>query len=1154
MKKITFIILLFIPFLTFSQALQKNAPWMKETFLKKKGVTTFSDVIISAEKYFNTIDRDKKGSGLKPFERWKYHSSFYLNDDGTMASPEKLWTAWRQKNKMKTANTITDNSDWKSVGPHSSSNTYSSSTLKSSGQGRINVIAVDPSNPDTYYAGSPAGGIWKSTNAGSNWVPLSDYLPQIGVSGIAIHPTDSNIIYIATGDDDANDSYSVGVMKSIDGGITWNATGAMDGSPSSMNEIYIDPTNHDTLLIATNRGVFKTSDGGDTWTKKLNAGILDLKMKPGDPTIWYAVSSTSFYKSTDAGETFTEVIISSLLDSESNSTSTRLTIDVTIADSNYVYMVSAGSGDAFNGIYKSTDSGTTFTKTNETSDIFNSDQAWYDLTLTVSSVDKNTIYVGVLDIWKSTDGGDDFNKLTTWYAPDQASYTHADIHFLRFIDGKFFAGTDGGVYVSTNEGVIFTDLTKTMGISQFYKISVSPQNSNNIVGGIQDNGGMAFNENTWRNYHGGDGMEGNAHPTEPNTHYGFTQNGGNLYKTTTGGKSNQKISSAPAAEVGTGDSGGEWVTPMAINSAGVVYAGYKKLYKIVDNNWVEVSSSLLLNDDIDQLEIDPNEDNNIYLSEKSTFFRSTDGGVNFTAISFPGSRINSIEISNNDSNIAWVVSSGGVYKSINILEATPTFTNITGNLPSESKLVIRHHPGHKDNRVYLGTTLGVYYIDDTLPKWQTFDNKFPNVAVRDIEINEKDSKLYAATYGRGVFTTDIPKSLPSNDVKLVSLDSPINNSKSCGTVSPIITVKNQGSNTITSISVNYNIDGGSNSVWDWSGTLASEASTQITIPQFGVSKGDHVINIETTITNDLYSSNNSGSNSFNITELNTTPTTINSFETSNDELLVETSGDSGTDLWQRGAPSKTLLNSAGTGTNAYITKLVGNHPDKTTGYLYTKCYDLTSISNPVLSFKMAFDIEQDWDHMYVEYTTDQGQTWAILGTAADENWYNSSATTDASGGSDLPGKQWTGEGEKSNSVSGTNATIHNYTYDLAAFKNEPNVLFRFKFIADDLTNEEGAMIDDLVITGVLPVHEFDEISGLSIYPNPSSSIFNINWAQGNDFSISIFDITGKLLLQDKSNSKSLRTFSLDMSKFSKGIYFAKIKVDDKQSTKKLLLK
>jgi hypothetical protein len=592
---------------------------------------------------------------------------------------------------------------------------------------------------------------------------------------------------------------------------------------------------------------------------------------------------------------------------------------------------------------------------------------------------------------------------------------------------------------------------------------------------------------------------------------------------------------------------------MVSNSKGEIYSGYSQLYKLVNGGWMKISNHAF-GGDLYDIKIDPNNDDNIYVTKSNGLYKSIDAGKTFTKIIFPPAlrlllNLNSIEVSNNDSNVAWITTNIGVYKTNNLLSIVPTFTNITGNLPSDSKLVIRHHPGHKDNRIYLGTTLGVYYIDDTLTQWQTFDNKLPNVAVRDLEINQKDAKLYAATYGRGVFMTDITKSLPTNDIKLVSIDSPVNSSNGCGDISPIITVKNQGANGITAITVNYSLDGNANSVYNWVGTLASEASTQITIPKISSPKGTHTLSIETTITNDSYSSNNKSTNTFSTNELNATPTTINSFESVNDELIVETSGNAGNDLWQRGAPTKALLNAAGTGNNAYVTGLVGNHPNNTTSYLNTKCYDLSLISNPILSFKMAFDIEQDWDHLYVEYTKDQGKTWSILGTAADVNWYNSASTLNG-----LPGKQWTGEGEDVNALGGTNATIHDYSYDLAAFTNEPNMMFRFKFLADQGTNEEGAMIDDLVITGVLPVDEFDEISNLSIYPNPSNNIFNINWSQGNDFSISVFDLTGKLLLQEKSDTKSLRRFTLDMSKFGKGIYFAQIKVDDKQSTKKLILK
>ena len=1140
MKKALLTILIITPLFLFSQAFQNNAPWMKDSSLKNKGKITLKDISIAAEKYFSTVDRFKKGSGLKPFERWKYNARFYLNSDGTFAPPQKLWDAWRQKNRM--AKTAVDNSNWQSLGPNSSSNTYSSSTLKSSGQGRINAIAVDPNNSNTYYVGAPAGGIWKSTDAGVNWQPLTDYLPQIGVSGIAISPTDSNIIYIATGDDDANDSPSIGVMKSIDGGTTWNTTGTMTGNPNSMNEIYIDPNNTNTILIATSSGVFKTIDGGTNWVQKFAGNIIDLKMKPGDATTWYAVSDTKFYRSTDSGETFTEVAIPAL-----TAGSTRLTIDVTIADPNYVYMASAGTPKSkFNGVYKSTDSGATFTKTAETNDIFNSDQAWYDFAITVSSSNKDIVYVGVLDIWKSTNGGDSFTKLTEWFSPDQPSYTHADIHFLRFIDGKFFAGTDGGIYRSTNEGVNFTDLTNTLGISQFYKISVSPLNSNIIVGGIQDNGGMAFNTDKWRNWHGGDGMEGNAHPTEPNTHYGFSQFGGGLDKTIDGGRSKTFIASAPTAETDApnGDSGGEWVTPMVINSAGVVYAGYKKLYKIVNNAWVLVSNATLnIIDDIDHLELDPKNDNNIFLAESSDLFLSKDGGVNFTKIYSDNVNfltINGIEISNTDSNVGWIITDSKVLKSVNILSATPTFTDITGNLPSDTKLTIKHHERSGNNTIYLGTTLGVYFTNDNLANWNVFENNLPNVQVRDLDINEEDSKLYAGTYGRGVFVTDIPRTLPANDVRLLSIQNPNSTEMDCSNgVSPKVVVKNQGTSVINSATINYSFDGQPNSTLNWTGTLNSNASTTIDIPTSNLSLGNHTLRVEVTITNDTYSQNNVRTTSFTLNSSNTSPTIMNTFETGADDLLTESN--TNTALWQRGAPTKTNLTAVGSGTSAYITTLSGNYPINTTGYLYTNCYDLTLVTNPVLSFKMAFDIELDYDYMNVEYTTDKGKNWSILGASTDANWYNSNSTANG-----LPGKQWTGYN--------VNSTLQNYSFDLAAFTNASNIIFRFKFKSDDQVTSDGIVLDDLVITGILPVEEFNDIEGLVISPNPSSSIFNINWAKGSDFSIAVFDITGKLILQKESSSVAVKQFELDLSKYSKGIYFAKIKVDESFSTKKLILK
>ena len=1135
MKKITTLLFCVFTAGIFAQVIQRNAPWIAETPLKEKQTITLEEAKNAAMLYFTTIDKNKKGSGLKPFERWNYHWSHYTKADGTIAPASDLWSAWEAKNAMNNNQEArTDESNWTSLGPYSHTNTGSWSP----GQGRVNAIAVDPSDGDTYYVGAPAGGIWKSTDAGINWTPLTDYLPQIGVSGIAVHPTDSQTIYIATGDDDAGNTYAVGVFKSTDGGATWNNTGSLTGNPNSMNDIYIHPTDTETVLVATSSGVHKTTNGGTSWTRKLSGNIRDLKMRPNDPTVWYAASNNTFYKSSDSGESFQNIQIPALFNSQ------RIVMDVTPKNPDYVYFVSAGSQSAFNGVWKSTNSGDSFTQTAETDDIFESSQAWFDLALTISDKDENKVYVGVLNIWSSTDGGDNFTKLNNWSSPNTDSYTHADIHIMRFINGKFFAGTDGGIYVSTNHGTNFTDLTENLDISQFYKISVAQQNSGNIVGGLQDNGGYAFSNNQWSNYHGADGMDAAVSGTDPNTYYGFIQYGGSIHVTEDGGLTRNRSIGAPDTEISEGDSGGEWVTPLVSDSQGTIYAGYGELYKLGESSWSQVSNHSF-GADLDHIEIDPNDDNNIYVSQSGTLYRSTDAGVTFTNIqSFFGETINSIEINNNDSNIAYLTTNGNVKKSTNILNGVVNFTDITANLPSESKLIARHHARSGKNTVYVGTALGVYFINDDTTSWETFDNNLPNVAVRDLEINEEDSKLFAATYGRGVFSTDIPRILPPTDVKLIAINNP--NGIACSTTFvPEIVASNQGTNPITVIDIEYTIDGVLEE-YQWTGNLGSEESISIALPAVTLATGNHDIKVTTLVTDDAYDTNNEKEVSFIVNNTNNSPTTVNSFENSGtDSFLIETIG-TDDDLWELGRPSGTLLNMTGTGDNVYATNRSGEHTVLTTSYLYSKCIDLSLLADPVLSFKMAFDIEQDWDYLTVEYST-TGADWTILGTAADPNWYNSASTANG-----IPGAQWTGEGEDTDAEGNTNATLREYSYDLEAFTNETNIVFRFKFFSDQAVVEEGALIDDWVINGTaLSVNNQDLQSSFAVYPNPSNEIFNITWTEQGTAVIVIYDYTGKSIL--KKTQLTDGRYTLNLNGFSKGLYFAKINVNGKQATKKIIL-
>ncbi|WP_164914093.1 GEVED domain-containing protein [Aquimarina sediminis] len=742
MKKSLIILIALMSYIGHSQY-NSNAPWMEDLNQNKSssGQETsleFQKITNAFNAYWKDKDYKQKGSGYKPFMRWQEYWKNALLPDGTLPSPKHIWKAWEEKNNMPVSSSNAA-VNWTPMGPFDHKVTGSWSP----GQGRVNVAIIDPNNPNTFYIGAPAGGIWKSTNKGSSWTSLSDHLPQIGVSGIAIDPNNSNIVYISTGDDDASDSYSIGVLKSTDGGNTWTQTGLkFSDSQTTGNDIYIDPSNSNTLWVATSKGVYKTTNAGNTWTRTLNADVKDIKLKPGNANIIYAATKDSFYKSTNGGNSFSKI------QSGLPSTSGRLVLEVTPANPNYVYVLSAktrSSNYSFQGLYRSTNSGDSFSKTQETSNILESSQAWYDLALTVSDTNANTIFVGCINIWKSTNGGNSFSKINNWSSPQQATYTHADIHFLRYYNGKLLCGSDGGVYLSENNGGSFTDLTKGLQIGQFYRISVASNSSSNyLVGGLQDNGGYARKDNIWNNFFGADGMDCAVSGTDPNTYYGFIQNGGGLYRTTNRGTTQSRVAAGPES--------GNWITPLVSDKNGNIYAGYSNFYKLSGNS-LQKLSSYNFGGKLDHIEVDPSNTNTIYVSRKNNLFKSTNKGVNWTKIHTSTTNITSIEVHNGNSNTIYITTSGhstsgtsnGVFKST---DQGASFSNITGNLPSEAKNVVRHQKGTET--IYVGTYLGVYYKQGN-GNWENYSQSLPNVSVRDLEVNYGDKVLLAGTYGRGVW-------------------------------------------------------------------------------------------------------------------------------------------------------------------------------------------------------------------------------------------------------------------------------------------------------------------------------------------------------------------------------------------------------------------
>ena len=1122
------IVSLLCSFFGFSQ-FNPSAPWMQNVTTAKLGQATIDEQVEAFNQYWSTRDKNVRGSGHKPFKRWEYHWRNYADNQGYIMSSDEFWEAWRQKKQVianrSSASRVLPASNWQPIGPFTHTNTGS----WSSGQGRVNIVHVDPSNSNTIYLGAPAGGIWKSINNGTTWTPLTDELPQIGVSGIAVDYSNSNVIYIATGDKDAGVSYSVGVYKSTDGGLTWGPTGTLGSSnPSRAGDILIHPMNNQILWCATNNGIYKTTNAGNTWSQVQPGDFSqgNIRLKPGDPSTIYGVSDTSFYHSTDSGTTFTQVTSGLTL------SSSRLLMDVSPANANYVYILSANTSGGFQGIYKSIDGGTTFTATNTTTDVFESNQSWYDLALAVSSTNAEEIYTGCLNVWKSTNGGTSLTKLNNWYSPSAPSYTHADIHYLGFHGNKLFCGSDGGIYVSQNNGINFTDLTEGAQIGQFYKIAVSTQSAAKLMGGLQDNGGYAYSANQWKNYYGADGMDTAIDPINSDKYYGFIQYGLNLYISNNAGNSRASNVNSP------GGLEGNWVTPLVANAAGDLFSGFDNLYKLSGNSWVQQNTTPIGSGNLERISIDPSNNNIMYVANGLELYKSTDLGITFTNVYNAPSNITSIEIHSTDSNIVYLTTQGSTGQTLKSIDGGATFTNFSTGLPNIGKNVIIHQDRNSNNPLYLGTSLGVYYRDDSMTSWQPFDANLPNVSVTDLEINLEDAKLIAATYGRGVWQTDIPVQIPANDIKLLTIISPGLNINCTPNVIPKIEVKNNGTNIISTVTVNYSIDGGTINTFVWNGTILSNNNRIIDLPVSTIARGVHTLNVTTSVSSDADSNNNSGSTTFYINDSGTIGA-VNPFTNASDALIVYNEGTSGAQ-WQRGTRTGGLTSS---GNTVYATNLTGNYPDMIKSYLVSQCYNLSNVINPQISFAMKYDIELNWDVVYIEYSTNFGSSWAVLGEMGP-TWYNSNRTSATSGNNcyNCPGAQWTG----------SNTTLTTYSYPLNSLNTETNIIFRIVFHSDDAVSGLGVNVDDFLISGTLSSENF-ELNNVFVYPNPSKGIFNISLGNLQPTEIEVYDLTGKKVYEKKEVIISNFETKIDLSNVTQGIYFVKI-IDNNQSTVKRIIK
>jgi photosystem II stability/assembly factor-like uncharacterized protein len=627
---------------------------------------------------------------------------------------------------------------WSSIGPFESNNMY--------GNGRVNSIKSDPNNASILYACTPAGQLWKSTNTGASWSVISDGIPATGVTNVAIDPTNGNILYALTGDADQALYHpsSRGLYKSTNGGASWAATGLnFTSNGTLLCNVLVLPTNTQVILVGGTNGIWRSTNGGTNFTQVSTSSIRELVFNPQNSNTVFAGSKSGgvLLRSYNAGLTWTQIT----LGLPASPTGVRFSIDVSPADTNYVYLMASNSSSSMEGFYQSTDAGTSFVKKTTTPNI-PSVQAWYDMAVVCDPTSKTTVYGAGLSVYRSVDGAATFTNLGT---------EHSDVHDLEIIGGALFASTDGGVH--RYSGGVWTDLSNNLSIAQPYGIGLFPGNAGTLIMGLQDNGSNVTTDlSTWYARSGGDGMISFIDKTDASKMYCTYQNGV-LRRSTNGG-----VNFTTAWQVPNG----YWVTPYLQDPQvpTTLYAGGFNLYKSINSGvtWDSISN-FGTNLQIRWIDVARTNNQIIYFTTASAIYKTVDGGTNWTNVSgtVPTTTHLCIHIDVNDPNRVYcTLASTGTTQVYFTNNGGTTWVNISSGLPAAAANTIVTQIGLAD-AAYCGTDMGVYYRNPAISaSWQPYSTGLPVIPVRDLEIQYNIGTIRAATFGRGVWESPLDVVIP----------------------------------------------------------------------------------------------------------------------------------------------------------------------------------------------------------------------------------------------------------------------------------------------------------------------------------------------------------------------------------------------------------
>jgi photosystem II stability/assembly factor-like uncharacterized protein len=707
--------------------------------------------------------------------------------------------------------------EWRNIGP---------ATMG----GRITAIRGIPGDPALVYVATASGGLFKTVNGGTTWTPIFDHQNTISIGDMAVDPHNPDVVWLGAGEANARNSVSFGdgVYRTLDGGKTWRNMGLADThhisrvvvNPLNSNIVYVGALGHNTGPNP-DRGVYMTTDGGETWKKVLyidaEHGCADLDIDVNNPNILYATmwrferkpwmfisgsEKTGVFRSLDAGRTWTQ------LGNGLPKGLGRIGVRVAPSNSNVVYVV-AESNDGT--LFRSDDRGDHFRMMTKNPAVVG--RGLYYSHITIDPTDENRVYSIGMQLMTSIDAGHTWRRI--------AGTIHGDYHTV-WVDPKnpsrVWIGEDGGIAVSYDRAETWEAILN-FAAGQFYQIHADNRwPFYYIHGGLQDNGTWSGPSRTrtagilnddWRNISGGDGFHVVNHPDEPELFLSENQGGG-IVRTDWRTREQQDVSPQPkrndGGPVGELKYRFNWNAPIvpSPHDKNTVYFGSNVLFKTTNfgKSWETISPDLTTNDPEKQKSVGTMWTENTTAEYHCTIIRiaespkqagviwvgtddgnlqvTTDGGKHWSNVTgnAPGvpkfAEIGWIEPSRTAAGTAYVAFEHHWFDDFHpyVFKTTDfgkTFTNITGNLPKDDYLWVVKEDPKNPQLLYVGGELGLHVSFTGGNQWTRLHLKnLPPVAVRDIVIHPRENDLILGTHGRSIFILDDASPIQQMNAQVLS--------------------------------------------------------------------------------------------------------------------------------------------------------------------------------------------------------------------------------------------------------------------------------------------------------------------------------------------------------------------------------------------------